>query len=204
GGDETVPGVNNGCVDGVGMPVLDPLGFPIFDATACRLHGGIGLNTTPATSNETDFSDAWKQARDRDSDSWRVGLTLTVPVGNRNAASRYIAARLEMERAEIDLKRVEQQATLEVRRAVRDIETGIKRVKVARVNNRLQREKLEAEQKKFESGISTSFNVLEFQEDLAQAQSRGILALVDYNKARVEIERVMGTLPETRNISLVP
>ncbi len=152
----------------------------------------------------TDLGDALEQARERDSDSWRVGLTLTVPVGNRNAASRYIAARLEMERAEIDLKRVEQQATLEVRRAVRDIETGIKRVKVARVNNRLQREKLEAEQKKFESGISTSFNVLEFQEDLAQAQSRGILALVDYNKARVEIERVMGTLPETRNISLVP
>ncbi|MCZ6778272.1 MAG: TolC family protein, partial [Acidobacteria bacterium] len=37
----------------------------------------------------TDLGDALEQARERDSDSWRVGLTLTVPVGNRNAASRY-------------------------------------------------------------------------------------------------------------------
>jgi outer membrane protein TolC len=143
-----------------------------------------------------------KQARDRDADSWRVGLTLTVPVGNRDAESRYITARLALAQADIDLKRVEQQATLEVRRSVRDIETGIKRVRVARVNSRLQQEKLEAEVKKFENGISTSFNVLEFQEDLAQARSREILALVDYNKARVEFERVVGTLPAARGVSL--
>ena len=196
-------GANGLAGDQRGLECQDPAGNPTgLPATpiGCPLPNQI----VSVITDVTDMGDSLKQARDRDADSWRVGLTLTVPLGNRDAESRYVVARLELERAEIDLKRVEQQATLEVRRAVREIETGIKRVKVARVNNRLQREKLEAEQKKFENGISTSFNVLEFQEDLAQAQSRGILALVDYNKARVELERVMGTLPETRNISLVP
>ena len=40
----------------------------------------------------------------------------------------------------------------------------------------LAKEKLNAEEKKFEVGLSTSFNVLEFQEDLAEQQSKAILA----------------------------
>jgi outer membrane protein TolC len=152
----------------------------------------------------TKLSDAARQARDRDADSWRVGLTLNVPVGNRDAASRYIAARVAREQAGIDYKILEQTATIEVRQSVRQIETDVKRVKAARVNSRLQKEKLDAEQKKFENGISTSFNVLTFQEDLAQARSREAQALTDYNKSRVELERVLGTLPQARSIALEP
>lgn len=155
-------------------------------------------------SESRGLSDANEQAREREADNWRVGLTARVPVGNRDARSRYIAARLSQEQSLIELKLLEQTATVEVRQAVRQIETDIKRVKAARVNSRLQREKLEAEQKKFENGISTSFNVLEFQEDLAQARSRENLALVDYNKSRVELERVLGTLAEARQITLQP
>jgi outer membrane protein TolC len=150
------------------------------------------------------LSDSLSQARARDADNWWAGLTLSVPLGNRDGRSRYVAARLAREQADIGIRLLEQTATVEVRQAVRQIETDIKRVKAARVNSRLQREKLEAEQKKLENGISTSFNVLEFQEDLAQARSRENLALVDYNRSRVELERVIGTLPESRAITLQP
>jgi outer membrane protein TolC len=150
------------------------------------------------------LSDALSQARARDADNWWAGLTLSVPLGNRDGRSRYLAARLAREQADIEIRLLAQTATVEVRQAVRQIETDIKRVKAARVNSRLQREKLEAEQKKFENGISTSFNVLEFQEDLAQARSRENLAVVDYNRSRVELERVIGTLSESRLITLQP
>ncbi|MEE9219078.1 MAG: TolC family protein [Acidobacteriota bacterium] len=178
--------------------IIDGFSFTVVD---CANQGG---TVDVVAAQSTDLSEALEEARDRDADSWRLGLTLTVPLGNRDARSRYISARLALEQARIDLRRVEQLVTLEVRRAVRQIETTIKRVKAARVNSRLQQEKLEAEQKKFENGISTSFNVLEFQEDLAQARSRRILALVDYNRARVEFERVLGTLPQARGIDLLP
>jgi outer membrane protein TolC len=175
-----------------------PPGVVVFTATDCVANGGTLVQFS------TKLSDAARQARDRDADSWRVGLTLNVPVGNRDAASRYIAARVAREQAGIDYKILEQTATIEVRQSVRQIETDVKRVKAARVNSRLQKEKLDAEQKKFENGISTSFNVLTFQEDLAQARSREAQALTDYNKSRVELERVLGTLPQARSIALEP
>jgi len=180
---------------GVSLGAIDQA---FFTAAECALAGG-----TPV-SVENDFSDAARQARERDADTWRVGLNLKVPLGNRDARSRYIAARLTREQAEIELRQQEQTATVEVRQSVRQIETDIKRVKAARVNSRLQKEKLEAEQKKFENGISTSFNVLEFQEDLAQARSRENLALVDYNKSRAEMQRVLGSLSADRDIGLRP
>jgi outer membrane protein TolC len=183
------------CVDASGnsLGFIDDVFFTDADCTGA-------LGTRMDVSNG--FSDAFRQARERDADFWTTGLTLRVPVGNRDARGRYIGARLAREQAEIELKLLEQNATVEVRRAVRQIETDIKRVRAARVNSRLQKEKLEAEQKKFENGISTSFNVLEFQEDLAQARSRENLALVDYNKSRAELQRVLGTLPEHGAIAL--
>lgn len=67
---------------------------------------------------------------------------------------------------------------------------------------RLQREKLSAEQKKFENGMSTSFQVLQFQTDLTTAEARENLAIVDYNKSQAELQRVQGTLLEARNMTM--
>ncbi|MEK7283503.1 MAG: TolC family protein, partial [Acidobacteriota bacterium] len=64
------------------------------------------------------------------------------------------------------------------------------------------REKLQAEQKKFENGMSTSFQVLQFQTDLTTAESRENLAIVDYNKSLAELQRVQGTLLEARNMTM--
>jgi hypothetical protein len=91
---------------------------------------------------------------------------------------------------------------VQVRDAVRGVQTTLKRVKSAQVNVRLQKEKLSAEQKKFENGMSTSFQVLQFQTDLFQAATRENLATVDYNKSQVELERVQGTLLDARHIAV--
>ena len=96
----------------------------------------------------------------------------------------------------------DQTIRVEVRRAARGVESGVKRVNAARTNSRLQREKLDAEQKKFENGMSTSFEVLTFQNDLGSAELREVQAILDYLKAIVELERSKGTLLESRGLSL--
>ena len=127
-------------------------------------------------------------------------MNLSVPLGNRFAKANYANVEALMNQARYDLQRQEQAAFVEVRTAVRTVETNLKRVKAAQVNSRLQREKLDAEQKKFENGMSTSFQVLSFQNDLATAESGENQALVDYNKSLTELERVKGTLLEARKI----
>ena len=67
---------------------------------------------------------------------------------------------------------------MEVRKAVRAVESGIKQVEAARANVVLQQKKLEAEEKKFENGMTTSFEVL------------------------VALDRAKGTLLESKNLSL--
>jgi outer membrane protein TolC len=132
--------------------------------------------------------------------SWSLALNLNVPIGNRQAIANYTGAKYSLSQAEFQLQRVQQNALLEVRDAVRRVFTDLKRVRAAEVSTRLQREKLAAEEKKFENGMSTSFEVLTFQTDLAQAETRQNLAIVDYNKSLVELERVKGTLLQARGI----
>ena len=50
--------------------------------------------------------------------------------------------------------------------------------------------------------MSTAFQILQFQTDLTTAQSRENQAIVDYNKSLVELDRVLGILIETRNVSI--
>ena len=66
----------------------------------------------------------------------------------------------------------------------------------------LQRKTLEAEQKKFENGMSTSFEVLRIQTDLSNAQVAEIRANLDYVKALADLERAQGTLLEARGLTL--
>jgi len=102
----------------------------------------------------------------------------------------------------ISLQDIEQTVRVEVRRAVRAVESGIKRVEAAQINVELQREKLDAEQKKFQNGMSTSFEVLTFQNDLADAELGEIRARLDYIKAVAALERSKGTMLESRGLTL--
>ncbi|MEE8111117.1 MAG: TolC family protein, partial [Acidobacteriota bacterium] len=128
------------------------------------------------------------------------GLLFSVPVRNREAKSQYAAARLRKEQSVVNYELLRQGAIKEVRSAVRQIETNQKRVKAARVNKRLQSEKLNAEEKKYENGMSTSFQVLEFQEDLAEAERGEIRAVIDFNLSLAELEKVKGTLGDYRGV----
>jgi outer membrane protein TolC len=129
-----------------------------------------------------------------DRTSWRAQLALTVPIGNRSAQAEYARAEADLAQANSLMAQAEQAARLDVRQAVRQVETTLQRVNAGRVNVRLQAEKLRAEQKKFENGMSTSFQVLTFQDDLFGAKTRENLATDDYNKALVELSRAKGTL----------
>ena len=80
-----------------------------------------------------------------------------------------------------------------IRQAVRNIESAIKRIEVTRATIVLAQTQLEAEQEKFRLGLSTSFQVLEFQRDLTDARSAATRALSDYNVELARLDQRMGT-----------
>ncbi|PIQ97495.1 MAG: hypothetical protein COV67_03965 [Nitrospinae bacterium CG11_big_fil_rev_8_21_14_0_20_56_8] len=173
------------------------------------LVGSLGLNGisgNQATSQRSIFTGDYGQSLSNMMSTnfflWKFGIQLSYPLGNREAESNLTASRLEAAQALMDIKDLEKKITVEVREAVRQITTDIKRVQATRVAVKLAEEKLSAEEKKFEVGLSTSFNVLEFQEDLAQEQSNEIKAIIDYNKSRIKLRQVTATTLEKHNIQL--
>jgi outer membrane protein TolC len=165
--------------------------------------GQYGLGGVSGVLQDRNYSGAFDNLQDNNQEDWTLSLNLSVPIGNRLAIANYVEAEHALNQAQFELQRRQQEARVEVRSSARAVLTNRKRVAATRVNVRLQEEKLEAEQKKFENGMSTSFQVLEFQNDLTSARSRENLAIVDYNKSLVELERVKGTLLQSRKM-LIP
>jgi outer membrane protein TolC len=149
---------------------------------------------------EQGASETFREIPDFDNNYWRVQLDFRMPIRNRAAKAAYARARLATEQAELLLEDTEQFVILEVREAVRAVKAAARRVAAARANVVLQRRKLDAEQKRYENGMSTAFAVLEFQEDLREAELAEIRAVVDYNNSLVELGRVDGTLLTQRGV----
>jgi outer membrane protein TolC len=125
---------------------------------------------------------------------WAVGLRFQYPLGNRFARNELQRRNLELERALVDQRKLTRTVVRELRRAVRDIETSVKRVEVTRAATVLAQTQLEAEQEKFRLGLSTSFVVLDFQEDLTVARSEETRAVSEYNVALAQLDQLTGTL----------
>ena len=126
--------------------------------------------------------------------NWLVSLTFSYPLGNRAANNALQQQNLLLKQALIDQRKVLLTVSRDIYQTVRNIETFSKSVEVRRAATVLARTQLEAEQEKFRLGLSTSFNVLQFQNQLTSARSDEIRALSDYNEALGRLDQVAGKL----------
>ena len=152
------------------------------------------IGTIPGKS-----SDALRDAFKFRYKNWTLGLTLSIPITSIVTRAQYAHARVSLEKAQVDLQNQEQQAFLEIRNAVRDVQTNYKQVQAYKLARELAQEKLDAEQKKLKVGMATNYEVLLHQRDLADAQSSELRAVIDYNLALAALNRVLGTTLEKKN-----
>ena len=133
---------------------------------------------------------------------WEFGVKFSYPLGNRSAKSKLSASRLEKAQLILGIKDLEKKIILEVRESARQLTTDSKRIKAATIAKKLAEEKLKAEEKKFEVGLSTSFNVLKFQEDLAEAQSNEIKTIIDYKQSRIRFRKSIASTLKHHDVTL--
>jgi outer membrane protein TolC len=131
---------------------------------------------------------------------WTLGGRVEIPIGNRSASNRVTQREIELRRSLSALKRQEQDIILEVREAARNLRSTIEGLQAAERRRVAQEESLRAEQERLRLGDSTPFQVLEFEEDLAEAERQEIFALQGYRNSITAIERAQGTLLETRGV----
>lgn len=123
-----------------------------------------------------------------------VGLTLNIPLRNRDAQANQVRAELEYRQAQMRLQQIENQIRIEVRNAQFTLQQNRAAVAAAQAAAELGRQSLDAEQKKLNLGASTSTLVLQNQSVLATNESNLVSAMAAYEKSRIELDRATGLL----------
>jgi outer membrane protein len=131
-----------------------------------------------------------------------VGLTLNIPIRNRAGQATQIRSELEFRQAQMRLQQIENQVSIEVRNAQYAVQQNRASVESAQAALDLARQSLDAEQKKYQFGTSTTTLVLQYQSQLATAESNFVNATVAYEKSRVELARSTGTLLDEDHINI--
>jgi outer membrane protein TolC len=112
------------------------------------------------------------------------------------------AAKLSLRQTEADLSRLEQDIAVAVTAAAGQIETTGQRVAATLNAYELAKQALDAEQKRFRAGTSTTFFVLQLQEQLSAVESGYYRALADQRRAIANYQRELGTTLAKYNIKL--
>ncbi|HEY8671454.1 MAG TPA: TolC family protein, partial [Terriglobales bacterium] len=131
-----------------------------------------------------------------------MGVTLTVPIRNRSAQALATRSQLEYRQAQMRLQQLENQVRIEVRNAQFAVTQNRAAVESAQAGVALAKQSLDAEQKKFNLGASTSTLVLQNQSGLATAASNLVSAMAAYEKAQIELDRATGLLIEHAGIDM--
>lgn len=134
--------------------------------------------------------------------NYSAGVSLNIPLRNRAAQSDYVTSLLEIRQNELNLQKNINQVRVDVQNAVIGIQQARARYDAAIKARELQQETLSADQRKYQLGAGTVFQVIQDQRDLASAVSAQMQAMANYTHAKIALDQALGTTLETNNISL--
>ena len=129
-------------------------------------------------------------------------LTFEKTLGNHAADGRSAEARARRQLIRVNERQLRAQIAVQVARAVQSANIANKRMKLSQRAIELSELNIEAERRRFESGKSTNFDVLQRQEEQKQARLRYARAEVDYLRATIAIQALRGELLSGYGITL--
>ena len=153
------------------------------------LRTGTGLDAPVGSTVPGSYLDALSILRNLDYPNWNFAVTMSYPIFGSQATAQHARARLQRNQSLTRIRALEVQIAAEVANAALTIQSNLKRVEASTVARELALKRLEAEQSKFDVGMTTNFFVVQAQRDLRDAQNVELRALADYRKSLVNYER---------------
>jgi outer membrane protein TolC len=203
-----IKGANNGL-----LPVIDLIGFygasaiagvqnPLGTCPAGVLPSATNPCTLPGTISTTGFGNTFSNLFNSSAPDKGVAINIQIPLGNRVNQAIQVRSMLEYRQSQLALKSVENTIVIGIRNDVFTLENSRASVVAAQKARDLAVQTLDAEQKKYNLGASTSLNVLSDERDLAQAESTLVSSMTNYAKARVQLDRDTAQTIDRNNIKI--
>ena len=129
-------------------------------------------------------------------------LSFSVPLRNRANQADNVHAQLVERQFEAQVQQIKNNAVLDVRNTTIALEQGRAQVQSASKARELQQQTFDAEQKKYQLGASTVYNVILTQRDLITAQGTELRALANLAEAKANYERALGRTLDVNNVTI--
>lgn len=176
--------------------------LPELDLTASYTSNGVAgksTRTTDANGNplpqsaiiDTNYWDAMGDVLDRKYGSYGVSLNLKVPLWFSKEKAELGNAKLNLKKALLSLKDTENTIYSEVKDVIVELQNNKKQYEADKLRLELEAKKLKAEEKKLSVGISSNYDVLVKQRDLADAESKLLTARINYSKTVSKINKTL-------------
>jgi outer membrane protein len=148
------------------------------------------------------YGDAFSQVTGFNFLGWTAQLVFSYPLQNRTAKANAAIADLDIARTTTTLDQLRQSIITEVRTAARKVDTAAKSVDAAKISRQFQEKNLDAERKKYENGLSTSFQITRIQQDVTTARSTEVSAIINYRTSLADYYRATGKLLDVQGVKL--
>ena len=178
--------------------------LPRLDLRAGAGLTGLAGDLKPGANNP--FPGNYGTAIDRlgngDFYNYSVGVVLQFPLDNAQARSKFSQARIELDQAKARQRNLVSQVTLEVEKALGNVAANFKRAQTTRLAREFAEENLRGQEKRFQVGLVTQKDVIDFQSRFLEAQGTELRAITDYNTSLSSLRLAEGTLLEHYNVQI--
>jgi outer membrane protein len=166
--------------------------FPELDLLGTYGYNGAGQ----------EFSDTLGQINNRDRPFYSYGAQISIPLSNIGPRNQYKTAKATLQQVVLQLKQLEQNVMVDIDNAVKQAQSSYESVDATKQARIYAEAALDAEQKKYAVGKSTTFTVLQLQNNLTAARSNEIRALANYNEALANLAAAEGSTIERDGIDI--
>jgi outer membrane protein TolC len=147
--------------------------------------------------------DVFRGVETGDDNTYSLQVTGSVPITNRAARGTYEKARVSKRQAEDRRDKTIAELSLNVRNAIRSASTSRILVESSKQSRALQETNVAAEEKRLKLGVTTSFEVLRVQEDLANAHAQEVQSIIDFQKAMTDVQLAEGIILNALGVEYV-
>jgi len=182
------------------LPQLNAYG--VYTGTGLAGQRSPDLTTDETSSVPKGFGGSLQSAFDNTAPEYQLGLTLNIPLRNREAKADQYRSELEYRQSQVGIEEARKRILIEVRNARYALEQGASRVEAARKARDLSQRTLDIMQKEQKLGAGSNQQTLSAEHDLALADSALVTAETAYEKARIELHRATGSILEEYGVSI--